>query len=354
MISLTEQLAQAIVNKMMDVIPYNVNIMDSNGIIIGSGDNNRIGKIHEGAIQAISLKKLISIYKDTEDVKRGVNMPIYFRDKIAGVIGISGDPNVVNQFASIVTVTAELLINQEYMFSEKRTREQIKEQILYQLAFLDEPYKEDFIKRANSLGIDLTLPRRAVAISSINRTKLNFDKIRNFINDNEYIIRLNPENFVLLLIEDERMLNFRVRNFRKNLSENSIISIGKKNSIISKSVNEALKCIEIIKRFNVSINISSYDDIIPIDALSNVSYKEDYKSIILKLEEDGKGSELVKTLLSFIKHNGEISAIAKELHIHRNSLNYRIQKIKDITGKDPKNFLDLLHLFTALVVFNLS
>ena len=34
MLSLTEEMAQAIVDKMMEVIPYNVNIMNPKGIII--------------------------------------------------------------------------------------------------------------------------------------------------------------------------------------------------------------------------------------------------------------------------------------------------------------------------------
>lgn len=123
---LTDQLAYDIVNKMMDVIPYNVNIMNSKGVIIGSGDSSRIGKTHEGAVKAISLKKLIEIHKDKGDARRGVNMPIYFKDKVVGVIGISGDPNIVKQFASIVNVTATLLINQEYMFSKQRSREHVK------------------------------------------------------------------------------------------------------------------------------------------------------------------------------------------------------------------------------------
>lgn len=56
---LNRELAQNIVNKMMEVIPYNVNIMNHKGVIIGSGDSNRIGMIHNGALEALRVKRLL-------------------------------------------------------------------------------------------------------------------------------------------------------------------------------------------------------------------------------------------------------------------------------------------------------
>ncbi|WP_300347846.1 sugar diacid recognition domain-containing protein [Clostridium sp.] len=41
-----------------------------------------------------------------------------FREKVIGVIGITGNPNDVRQFTQLVTVTAELLINKEYTLNK--------------------------------------------------------------------------------------------------------------------------------------------------------------------------------------------------------------------------------------------
>lgn len=70
---LSKAIAQRIVLEMMNVIPYNINVMDENGIIIGSGDNERIGNIHEGAKKAIDSKHIIEVYEDNEKMKPGVN-----------------------------------------------------------------------------------------------------------------------------------------------------------------------------------------------------------------------------------------------------------------------------------------
>jgi carbohydrate diacid regulator len=58
---INNELAQEIANKVMNVLPYNVNIMDDIGLIIGSGDPERIGSFHHGAVAAIEENTFLSI-----------------------------------------------------------------------------------------------------------------------------------------------------------------------------------------------------------------------------------------------------------------------------------------------------
>ncbi|MCF0106242.1 MAG: PucR family transcriptional regulator ligand-binding domain-containing protein [Holdemanella sp.] len=61
-------------------------------------------------------------------------------------------------------------------------------------------------------------------------------------------------------------------------------------------------------------------------------YHEKLKNI---LEYDLKhNTELEKTLYYYIKHNGSIQKIAESLFAHRNTINYRIAKIKEILDSD--------------------
>lgn len=59
---LSKKIAQDIVKEMMKVVPYNINIMNEKGVIIGSGDSSRIGNMHEGAVEAIRKKSLNTQY----------------------------------------------------------------------------------------------------------------------------------------------------------------------------------------------------------------------------------------------------------------------------------------------------
>ena len=49
MFELDHDLAQDIVDRTMAILPHNVNVMDSQGLILGSGEPERINTRHEGA-----------------------------------------------------------------------------------------------------------------------------------------------------------------------------------------------------------------------------------------------------------------------------------------------------------------
>lgn len=58
-----------------------------------------------------------------------------------------------------------------------------------------------------------------------------------------------------------------------------------------------------------------------------------------KIFEDG---EVMRTALSFINNSLNISAAARALFMHRNTMMYRLNKIKRLTGLDIKRFDDAL------------
>ena len=64
--------------------------------------------------------------------------------------------------------------------------------------------------------------------------------------------------------------------------------------------------------------------------------------------------ELIDTLITYIVFNCDIKNVSEKLHIHRNSLNYRLKKIYAITGKNPKDIMDLLELLVACVLYKLK
>lgn len=59
--------------------------------------------------------------------------------------------------------------------------------------------------------------------------------------------------------------------------------------------------------------------------------------------------ELLNTLDTFLQGNLCPSQAAQRLHIHRHTLAYRLQKIADLTGADPRNFQDATKLLAALL-----
>ncbi|MBW8484354.1 PucR family transcriptional regulator [Actinomadura parmotrematis] len=60
------------------------------------------------------------------------------------------------------------------------------------------------------------------------------------------------------------------------------------------------------------------------------------------------GADLVATLETFLRHSGSWTRCAAQLHLHVNSVRYRIQRIEELTGRDLGRLEDRVDFFLAL------
>lgn len=67
MFELDHDLAQDIVDRAMAILPCNVNVMDSQGLILGSGEPERINTRHEGAQLVLANGRIVEL--DTDAAK---------------------------------------------------------------------------------------------------------------------------------------------------------------------------------------------------------------------------------------------------------------------------------------------
>ncbi|WP_327085988.1 helix-turn-helix domain-containing protein [Nonomuraea sp. NBC_01738] len=59
-------------------------------------------------------------------------------------------------------------------------------------------------------------------------------------------------------------------------------------------------------------------------------------------------ADLVRTLEAFLRCSGSWTRCAELLHVHVNTLRYRIQRIQDLTGRDLARLEDRVDFFLAL------
>ncbi len=59
-------------------------------------------------------------------------------------------------------------------------------------------------------------------------------------------------------------------------------------------------------------------------------------------------AELVRTLEAYLRHSGSWNRCARELHVHVNTLRYRIRRIQELTGRDLGSLADRVDFFLAL------
>lgn len=130
------------------------------------------------------------------------------------------------------------------------------------------------------------------------------------------------------------------------------IGIGKSYPIFyqSESFKEAMETIRIINLLNDGRNIAHFDDFIIYHLLNssdNTQLLKDFynNSIKLLVDYDTKNNTcLVNTLECYFECGGNMSETSKRLYIHRNTLLYRLDKIKEILKIDLENGEENLEL----------
>lgn len=135
---LNRAIAERIVQRTMQIIPNSVNVMDEDGIIIASGDHSRIGQRHTGAVIALRKNQAVEIDENLakkwhDEVKAGINLPLGYLDSTIGVIGISGEPAQVRQYAQLVKMAAELIMQQAFELEQERWQRRYREEFAREL-----------------------------------------------------------------------------------------------------------------------------------------------------------------------------------------------------------------------------
>jgi len=166
---ITHKLAQSIVDKTMSILVKNINIMDENGVIIGSGDKSRLNQYHEGAAQVIKEGKKLEIYSNDINhlvgAKPGINLPIEHNNKIIGVVGITGEPNEVSPFGEVIKMTVEMMLQQEFLLKELQLEQQARENFIHDLISGRIGNDSDlFITRGQIVGYNILIPRVALVM----------------------------------------------------------------------------------------------------------------------------------------------------------------------------------------------
>ncbi|GAB6928920.1 sugar diacid recognition domain-containing protein [Paenibacillus sp. JCM 10914] len=339
MYQLSEALAQEIVDRMMNDIPYNINIMNDQGVIIGSGNSGRIGTEHRGAIKALESGEMVEVWEDQRYEKKGTNEPIVINQVRVGVIGISGNPEEVRPFCNIVRTTVVLLIEQrmalESMHSEANRKKAFLEVLLHHQGI----YTQKLQKKAIAYNIDLLLP---TTILYIEHAGMNTEMSNLLLMFPSFILEAD---ICMILVQDAK----EIKKVVKQLLQSQPllrISVSRHGAHIADGYYQSKSAMRIGRALQLPEKIILYDQVEFLVKLSESELGTEHH--IMKLE-DKDSVDLLETLRVFIHNNGSMSDTSAELNIHRNTLQYRLRRIHDLTGKDPRNTLDLFELTHGLL-----
>jgi carbohydrate diacid regulator len=335
---LSEQQAQDIVDKMMNDIPYNINIMNDRGVIIGSGNKGRVGTVHQGAVKALATGKMIEVWDDGRFEKKGTNEPIVIDHKRVGVIGITGNPNEVRPFCNIVRTTVALLIEQGTALKNLAYEANRKKAFLEMLLQHQGAYSQKLKKEASTYKIDLLL--KTVVLYVKNFT-WNEESAKSLLLYPSFVME---EDTHLIMAQNDKSTDKLIQTILQHQND-ALIAIGNLKSSIAESYYQAKSAMNVLVALNLPSRVIAYDEVDFLVKLSHADLSNNL-NVVSKLEDT---MDMMETLRSFINHDCSVSLTAAELNIHRNTLQYRLKRIHSITGKDPRNVLQLFELTHGLL-----
>lgn len=362
---LTSQIAQPIVDQIMAVIDYNINIMDHNGIIIASGDKKRIKQKHQGALEAIKLKKERIIYdfnfQEMLSTNVGVNVPIELNNSIVGVVGITGNPNKIYKYIHIIKIMVESLLTQINLVNRLKYKRTAMEDFIINL--IDNNYSNYNALRseADRLKIDYHKKAHFIVLSIMNYIEEGTESeiISSILKYDSNIFsptHIGKGMFAFLIPTiNENSSITSVKNICKNIQddikkENGINYIGIGNCYAGvvgyrKSYREAIYSVQLIKKIDNTKEIAFIGEWKSLQAIIQIPQAVIKNFLIdVNFSYDNLGLDTKETLITFLNNNLSVNDTSKILHIHRNTLLYRLNKIKEQTGYDPKKFNDAIHL----------
>ncbi|MFK9090362.1 PucR family transcriptional regulator [Bacillus salipaludis] len=141
-----------------------------------------------------------------------------------------------------------------------------------------------------------------------------------------------------------------------------LIGIGRQYETIHslhKSFAEANESIRLMQKFESRGGISHFEDHSIYHFLNSnikdMELEDFFRKHLGKIYEHDQlhGTSYIITLENYFQNNLNISETAKAMFLHRNTLIYRIEKIKEILNTDLKNSEGLLQIQLALKIFRL-
>lgn len=336
-------LAQSIVDKMMKTIPYNINIMNEKGYIIASGDKARINTLHVGAIDSIDSDRILPMIQSYGiHGQPGVNMPVKFKEQTIGVVGITGDPNTVAPLASLLKVSTELLISQNYNNQMQTQYKNRLNRFLYQWLEITEHTSKypELIAEGNSLNIDIQEPRFVLVALSDHNSDLQY-------NDNDFVVSTAPNKMIIITLHHHLIKQYIEQCKKLKIK----LGISTKTTKLGIALQQAQRTIYINDIFKLD-NLTHYKDVLFTDQLLNDNLvNNEIEEIFDSMFKTVNGRELIDTLANYFKCNGNVNETSKQLHIHRNTTNYRLNKISEVFKLDIHKLNDIFELYTNYLNF---
>lgn len=344
---------QSVIHQMKDAIGRVIGIIDKNGIIVACSDLQRIGEVRQSVQEEL-------LFKPEGITSGGVTYRFLVTSgKSDLIVFVEGTDSASEQAANILAVS---LGNMKSLYDQKYDKASFIKNVM-----LDNILPSDIYVKSKELRFS-TEERRAVLIIKFQgrAETLPFEVVAGMFPDrtHDYVINIGEQDVVLVkeLTESATAeeLEELALSIIKTLNSESFtnVSIGISSIVnnikdLALAYKEARVALEVGKVFDTDRNPISYDNL----GIGRLIYQLPTTLCEAFLQEvfrqgslDALDTETLDTVKAFFENNLNVSETSRKLFVHRNTLVYRLEKIRKLTGLDLREFDHAVTFKVALMV----
>ena len=350
---MSNRLFQGIIHQMKDAIDRTIGVIDETSVIIACSELGKIGEVNEN----INSDTLIS---SVPFVINGYTYKSFGNNgKAEYAVFVSGNDDYAQRYVQLLAVS---LASIKQYYDEKYDRSNFIKNVI-----MDNILPGDIYLKARELHFNSDVTRVCMLIKILSKTDVSaIDIIQNLFPDKskDFVININESEITLVKeISDtteskdlEKLASSIVDTLSSEFYVHSVVGIGTAVTGIkdlARSFKEAQVALEVGKVFDTDRNIINYDNL----GIARLIYQLPTTLCDMFLQEVFKrGSietldqETLFTIQKFFENNLNVSETSRKLFVHRNTLVYRLEKIKKLTGLDLREFEDAIVFKVALMV----
>ena len=346
---------QSVIVQLKDISDRTFGVIDTEGCVVSCTDVSLLGERWPDAALKVGNASDSVITFGQKCFKAIVGNSNYFEYAVF----CTGDDETARGFCHLAYIA---LNDAKTFYEEKHDRGTFVKNII-----MDNILPGDIYIRAKELHFATDAPRAVFLIRQVGHSDVATvdvlsgmfpDKLQDFVlSINEMDIAVVKQISGSTTTEDlEKMAASMEETLKNELRIKTVIGIGTVADHLREladSYKEAQTAIEVGKVFDTEKSIMHYENL----GIGRLIYQlpttlcEIFLSEVFKKNSiDSLDQETLFTINKFFENNLNVSETSRKLFVHRNTLVYRLEKIKKLTGLDLRQFDHAIVFKVALMV----
>ena len=376
----TAEIMNSMVSVLQEICSMDVEMTDDAGSVIFSKHPARYGETIPSVQKLFAAEQTSSIDPDSSPDAAGQGWLVFsvqYSGVRLGAISVYGDIEKLTSYSQTLQNVTNMLIEVNLSYARSQFKSNTITLFVNEWLHLDtySDYSE-FKDLAKILGVDLNLPRTVVNLHIHNLQSITAaflqkgytNRISEMIQQ-QIIESLDKEkrdfcissgNDFILLITGDNISDIRrtIEQIKQTIERKFSVSVIAGFSPIAydyRDVQKYYRYAQLSTRVARTQNRSFafYSDLSIELLLSTISpqIKQEYVRKIFRDASEADLKEWMNILFVYFKCNGSLSSTAQKLYLHKNTLQYKLGKIREQTGFDARNKYDSVVLYLALYIY---